>query len=384
MSTWLSLLAGAVLGAFASLVVAVYLQDRWKASSDRRRRLRRTRAISQSWSESDGPITIAGIPTSVYLIEGDGFLVIEPQNARVDIRSTRAELPVLVMTAREKVARQLTASSRSKNQTVSSWNSPNMIALTGYHISRTAQREDAMVHLEACLNDYATFAATVLRLDEEINKSDTQGEHVPTTLRREFLSTPAAVAESVRRPLPFLANGVGIMLLAFTDDDKVLLVHRRLESRARPGECDVTVVEGIDANFDSGGAGRLDIYATAVRGCREELGVDVSAADVSILAFGVDMTYYQWNFLGLVDIRLAADEVIARHGMHAKDRWEGKLEPVKVDPVNVFERLRQDKIWDCGLVTTYLALCKKCGVHTTREAADKVFGFRDRKRPWQR
>jgi hypothetical protein len=40
---------------------------------------------------------------SVYLIEGDGFLVIEPQNARVDIRSTRVELPALVMTAREKV-----------------------------------------------------------------------------------------------------------------------------------------------------------------------------------------------------------------------------------------------------------------------------------------
>ena len=384
MSTWLSLLAGAVLGAFASLVVAVYLQDRWKASTDRRRRLRRTRAISRSWSESDGPITIAGIPTSVNLIEGDGFLVIEPQNARVDIRSTRAELPALVMTAREKVARQLTASSRNKKQTVSSWNSRSMIALTGYHISRTSEGEDATVHLEACLSDYATFAATVLRLDEEIDEPYTQGERASTTLRREFLSTPAAVAESVRRPLPFLANGVGIVLLAFTDDDKVLLVHRRLESCARPGECDVTVVEGIDANFDSGGAGRLDIYATAVRGCQEELGVDVSASDVSILAFGVDMRYYQWNFLGLVDIRLIADEVIARHAMHAKDRWEGKLEPVKLDAVSIFERLRQDKIWDCGLVTTYLALCKKCGVRTTREASDKVFGFRDRKPPWQR
>ena len=144
------------------------------------------------------------------------------------------------------------------------------------------------------------------------------------------------------------------------------------------------MVEGIDANFDSGGAGQLDIYATAVRGCREELGVDVSASDVGILAFGVDMTYYQWNFMGLVDIRLTADEVIARHAMHAKDRWEGKLEPVELDAVSVFERLRQDKIWDCGLVATYLALCKKCGVRTTRDASDKVFGLRDRKPPWQR
>ena len=384
MSTWLSLLAGAVLGAFASLAVAVYLQDRWKASSDRRRRLRRTKAIGRAWTESDGPITIAGIPTSMYLIEGDGFLVIEPQNVRVDIRSTRAELPALVVMAREKVAKQLATSRRNEDHSVSSWNSANMIALTGYHISRTAEREDATVHLKACLNDYATFSATVLRLDEEIDKPDAHGGRVSTTLRREFLPTPAAVIESVRRPLPFLANGVGVALLAFTDDDKVLLVHRLLESRARPGECDVTVVEGIDANFDSGGDGRLDIYATAVRGCREELGVEVSAADVSILAFGVDATYYQWNFLGLVDIGLTANEVMAQHAMHAKDRWEGKLEPIKLDAVSIFERLRQDKIWDCGLVTTYLALCKKCGVRTTREAADKVFGFRDRKPPWQR
>jgi hypothetical protein len=235
MSFWLSLFAGAVLGAFASLLVAVYLQDQWKASSDRRRRLRRTKAISRSWSGIDGPITIAGLPTSVHLIEGDGFLVIEPQNVRVDVRSTRVELPALVMMAREKAAKQLTASSQGKKQTVFSWNSPNMIALSGYHISRTREREDATVHVEAYLNDYATFAATVLRLDEEIDGLDKNGEPVSTTIRREFLPTPAAVAESVRRPLPFLANGVGVALLAFTDDNKVLLVHRRLESRARPG-----------------------------------------------------------------------------------------------------------------------------------------------------
>ena len=250
MSTWLSLLAGAVLGAFASLAVAVYLQDRWKASSDRRRRLRRTKAIGRAWTESDGPITIAGIPTSMHLIEGDGFLVIEPQNVRVDIRSTRAELPALVVMAREKVAKQLATSRRNEDHSVSSWNSANMIALTGYHISRTAEREDATVHLKACLNDYATFSATVLRLDEEIDKPDAHGGRVSTTLRREFLPTPAVVIESVRRPLPFLANGVGVALLAFTDDDKVLLVHRLLESRARPGECDVTVVEGIDGVAD--------------------------------------------------------------------------------------------------------------------------------------
>jgi hypothetical protein len=384
MSAWLSLLIGAVLGAFVSLLAAVYLQDHWKESSDRRRRLRRTRAIVKSWIEDDGPIAIAGIPTSVYLVDGDGHLVIEPQNVRIDIRSTRAELPMAVSVAKEKLVRQLAASARSNKHIVSSWNSTNMIALTGYRISRTAEREDSTLHLEACLSDYATFAATVLRLDEEIGTSGTQDERVSTTLRRAFLPTNDAVIDSIRRPLPFLANGVGIALLAFTDDDKVLLTRRRLESRARPGECDVTVVEGIDANFDAGGSGKLDIYATALRGCREELGVDISTNDVSILAFGVDMTYYQWNFMGMVDIKLTADEVIAQHALHAKDRWEGKIEYVKLDAATVFEGMRQNKIWDCGLVTAYLALSKKCGARQTREAAEKVFGLPNRKAPWHR
>lgn len=384
MSAWLSLLIGTVLGAFVSLLAAVYLQDRWKESSDRRRRLRRSRAITKSWVDEDGPITIAGIPTSVYLVEGDGYLVIEPQNIRIDIRSTRAELPVAVSAAREKIVRQLAASARSDKHRVSPWNSVNMVALTRYRITRTAQREDSALHLEACLSDYATFAATVLRLDEEVNISGPHDERASTTLRGEFFPTTTAIVKSIRRPLPFLANGVGIALLAFTDDGKVLLTHRRLESRARPGECDVTVVEGIDADFDSAGSGRLDIYSTALRGCREELGVDISTTDVSVLAFGVDMTYYQWNFLGMVDIKLTADQVIAQHALHAKDRWEGQLEPVELDPVNVFKRMRQEKIWDCGLVTAYLALSKKCGAGSTRAAAEKVFGLPNRKAPWHR
>lgn len=384
MSPWLSLLIGAVLGAFLGLLASVYLQDRWKDSSDRRHRLRRSREISRTWIEEDGPIAIAGILTSVYLVEGDGYLVIEPQNIRIDVRSARAELPIVVSASREKLVRQLAASSRSDKHMVSPWNSPNMVALARYRITRTADREDSALHLEARLNDYATFAATVLQLDEEIGMSNSTGESISTTLRREFFPTTAEIVKSIRTPLPFLANGVGVTLLAFTDDNKVLLTHRRMESRARPGECDVTVVEGIDAGFDSIGSGRVDIYSTALRGCREELGVDISTSDVSILAFGVDMNYYQWNFMGMLDIKLTADEVIAQHALHAKDRWEGKLEPVNRDPASVFERMRQEKIWDCGLVTAYLALSKKCGTGPTRSAAEKVFGLPNQKAPWHR
>src|SRR5258708_8730497 len=352
-------LAGVILGSVASLACAVYFQDPWKAIVDRHSRLRRARAISRVHVEDQGPITIAGNLTTVYLVEGNGQMVLEPKNVAVSLRSARALLPELVVAARDKVKRQLAASSHRSNQRVFSWNSTSMVALSDYKISRSLAREDPVIRLETCITDYATFAATVLQLDKEIEKPIGQDDHLLSTLRREFFPTAASITKSVRDPLPFLANGVGVMLLGFTDDNKVLLGRRHHESRARPGERDVSVVEGMDSNFDSDGTDRLDIYLTAVRGCPEELGITVAPEDISILGFAVDMTYYQWNFLGLVETRSTAAEVVANQILHAKDRWEGKLEPGDLDPARIFERLQQDKIWALGLITIYLALCKR-------------------------
>src|SRR6266540_3744560 len=81
----------------------------------------------------------------------------------------------------------------------------------------TRSRGNWQLRLEA-MSEYATFAATVLHLDDEIDISPAGGKRSVTTLRQKFFPSDMAIIESVRRPLPFLANGVGITLLAFTDD----------------------------------------------------------------------------------------------------------------------------------------------------------------------
>jgi hypothetical protein len=384
MSNIIFLLLGVALGAAASLLTAVYVQDRWKETAERRSRLRRAKAIMRSRTEDGGPITIAGNQTTVYLVEGDGEMVFEPKNLTINLRSTQVGLPTIVAHAREKVKRNLAEAARRPGQTVAPWNSPSMIALHSYRMSRTAQREDASLLLETSINDYATFAATVLQLDANITKPEGSTGETATTLRREYFPSASSISENVRHPLPFLANGIGVMLLAFTDDNKALLGRRRQASRARPAERDVSVVEGMDANYDSDHPGKLNVYTTAVRGCQEELGITVSPDEVQVLAFGVDTKYYQWNFLGLVETRHSADEVLEFQMLHAKDRWEMKLEAVEIDPVSIFERLRQDKVWDLGLVTIYYALCRKCGVRPVQRAAEKVFGVPLSKAPWQR
>ena len=228
------------------------------------------------------------------------------------------------------------------------------------------------MNLDMSVSDYATFAATVLSLDSEIKKDAAGGLASPTTLRREYLQTSTEVSSAVRKPLPFLANGVGVVLLAFTDDGNVILTRRRDSSRARPRQRDVSVVEGIHTTHDATGSGRVDVYLTAIRACREELGVSVTNNDVQLLGFGVDMKYYQWNFFGSVELRCTTDEAMELHAMNAKDRWEGQFEAVVAEPGVVFEQLRSDGAWDTAMITAYLAFCKRIGVTRTRQAAAKV------------
>jgi len=214
----------------------------------------------------------------------------------------------------------------------------------------------------------------VLSLDSEIETVTRDGLKGQTTLRREYFPTPAAVSRAVIKPVPFLANGVGVVLLAFTDDEKVILTRRRDSSRARPGQRDVSVVEGIHAIHDASGTNRVDVYLTAIRACREELGVSVTNNDVQLLGFGVDMKYYQWNFFGIVELGCPSNEAMELHAMNAKDRWEGQLEATAANPVTVFEHLYKDGAWDTALIATYLAFCKRIGVAQTRQAAARVFG----------
>ncbi|HEV2782158.1 MAG TPA: NUDIX domain-containing protein [Actinophytocola sp.] len=374
------LVAGVVLGGFVSLVLTVRFEDRWKARLRRRGNARLAGAVRRMRAEADGPVHVAGFATSVYLVEGDGELVLEPEDIRIRLRGGRAELPGDVVSLRDRVVKELRAARRASVGVAPSWDSRSLVALRGYRIARAGVREDARITLDVTRVDYATFAATVLRLDAEF-----EWNGVPTTLRRAYLQAPTLERRAVAQPVPFLANGVGIALVAFTDDDRLLLARRRVNTSARGGERDVGVVEGMHADLDlAARGGGLNPYETAVRGCREELGVNVEPADVRLLGFAVDMAYYQWNFVGFVELRKTSDEVLEAQRLHAKDRWEAKLEPVAIDPEVVFTRIRHDGMWDMGLVATYLALCTRCGVGAVARAAERVLGSRPARPPWRR
>jgi hypothetical protein len=368
------LVAGAILGAFAGLLLSVYYQNRWETGVDRRRRRRQARTIGEIRDAADGAVTLGGRTTSVHLIEGDGESVFEPAQVTVHLREISYDLPEPVVAAKKRASRKLSGRAPVRGSTVASWNSRTLVALSGYRSSRSATDESISLHLETTRTDYATFAATVLNLDQEFFYQDKAGRRVAAVLRQLYFPTRAHVDDAVRHPVPFLANGLGVLLLLFTDDNKVILTRRRESSFARPGERDVSVVEGMHASHDAIGGGRLDVVGSAIRGCREELGLEVTRGDVRLLALAVDMKFYQWSFFGLVDARCSANEVLQRHSLHAKDRWEGRLEVLAAEPAVVLERLKADGAWDAALVCAYLAFCSRAGFSATRNAAERVFG----------
>jgi hypothetical protein len=377
---WVMLLSGAVIGAVISIVLAV-TWDRLVAGVQRRKGLWKARRVARAVGR--GPIHVAGRSTAVHMVEGDGRLILDRAHVIVNLRSSMTDLPPLVEARREQVGMELAR--RDSSGPVKPWDSPDLVALNAYRISRTAHGEHAVLELDCSTTDYATFAATVLSLDEEvIQVGDQDGEstgsaHTTTTLRSEYLQGDL-VEKAVDHPIPFLANGLGVALLCFTGDGQVILTRRRTEARARPGGYDVSVVEGFNCAYDADGTSRLSVFRTCVRGAEEELGLAVDASDITLLGFVVDMDFYQWNIVGTLDTRLTASEVLAAQRLHAKDRWEGRVVSVPAEPAAVFRRLRDEEAWDTALVTAYLAFCHKQGIEVTHAAAQRIFPHGQAKR----
>lgn len=359
-----------ILGGVVGLFIGVYFEESLTSWKARWTRSRRVRAVRRGIGGADGAVWIGGRQTRVHLVEGDGGAVLEPPHVTINVESSPANLRPLVQAERESAQRsitdrQLTAAGAT------SWNSDALVRLIRYRIIRTPTAEEPAMNLDVAKSDYATFVATILSLGEDKEITTPAGQ---TTLRREFrLDEPENEDKAVMQPIAELSHGLGLVLLAITEDNKALLARRRSTSRARPDERDASVVEGMHIEKDATEPARLSVYQTAVRGCREELGVDVAHSDVCILGFGVDLRYYQWNFVGLVKLRYTAQEALSRHALHARDRWEGRIEPLQLDPVLIFQRLRTDGIWDMGLVAIYLALCRQLGAERVQKAALKVF-----------
>ncbi|GGJ74565.1 hypothetical protein GGR02_000674 [Anoxybacillus voinovskiensis] len=91
----------------------------------------------------------------------------------------------------------------------------------------------------------------------------------------------------------------------------------------RPGELDIGIVEAVHPHQDRDPIGQgPDLFSTAIRGGKEELGIEISKNDVKFLGFGVDEQYYQWNIIGFVQCHETIEEIVSQRTRGISGKWE--------------------------------------------------------------
>lgn len=184
-------------------------------------------------------------------------------------------------------------------------------------------------------------------------------------------------------PAEHLASGVGVAICVFCDGGKrIVLGQRSLRENFRKGEFDIAVVEGIRPTANVNADGLIDAYGVVFRALDEELGTDRCEQefgkplkefilDAAIFEIGLDMKFYQWNFLAYVVTGLKFHEV-EQLWHRAKDRKENqRLTSIPATREDAARFLIEHNIWSCGCA---------CMLHSLEIVNGKEFAAVDKGR----
>jgi len=360
----MEILISALVGGIVGLIISLVFEE--PLTTARRRFIRWFRTLTyrnRLTVRKPETFTLGEITTSFLVIDGDGEFAYTPETIRCRVEDGPVTLPSEIQTLRSAIEEREKAK-KEKGQSYH-WNGP-LYALERYAISRTVPDENLEVAFTFRPTDYYTFQATIASLDQNLLKPP-----ATLTLRQKYLQT-----QNLAQPIPFLANGFGVVLVIVTGDRKLILSHRQNVTGARAGELDVSVVEGVHPTLDRSNEYRgPDLYRTAIRGAQEELGIALVQEEITLLGFGVDTEYYQWNILGVARISDTAERALESRKRGTGGKWEIRtIEVIDSDPRVVLNHVKQEKIWATGLVAIYWALVHEYGRKKVDAVAEEVFG----------
>lgn len=304
--------------------------------------------------------SLAGRSLPFLVVDGDGDMAYRPHTLTCVLDPQPIEFPASVQALREAIARR--EADKSHADVPHLWNGPQ-VGLKRYVIGRTVPDEEMELRLVLHRSDYYTFQATVLSLDTALPDG--------STLRNRHLSPPAA------EPVPFLAIGLGVALVLITRDEKFVLCCRSTNSGARANELDVSVVEGVHLDHDrSTHHAGPDLYKTAVRGAKEELGIELPREDICFLGFGVDLDYYQWNVIGFARLAVTSEELMVNRTRGSSGKWENRdIQFVDTNPDAVWIFLRNRRLWATAWVALYWAMVREYGRRKVEKSASENIGY---------
>jgi transcriptional regulator with XRE-family HTH domain len=204
---------------------------------------------------------------------------------------------------------------------------------TGYRLasfsvsSRTRDVEDCRLVLHFTPTTYFRMLVTDQRLDVPL----TSGGRTYTLRERYAQHADLRIA-----PVPELAThwGVGISVVTA---DRQILVAQRGNTAVDPHVFFPAMAEGASRHHDAAANGAPDHDHIAVRGMREELGIEIEPDQLTWLSFGANSFLCEYGLIGRVDTDMTAAEIEVRRTTGAgKDTWETRhLHAVPFSPVDV-------------------------------------------------
>ncbi len=360
----MEILISSLVGGIIGLILGVVFEE--PLTTIKKSLVKRVRIIfSRKRLVIQGPATFAlgNLKTAWLVIDGNGELAYTPETIKCRVEINPITLPPEIQSLRTSIE-TCESMEKEKGQNYK-WNGP-LYALERYAIGRTVPDENLEVVFTFRPTDYFTFQATVASLDVNLSKPP-----ATLTLRQKYLQN-----QDLSQPLPFLANGFGVVLVIITGDQKIILSRRQDSSGMRPGEVDVSVVEGLHPTLDRSIKQRTpDLYHAAIRGTQEELGIELVQDDITFLGFGVDVEYYQWNILGMARTSDTATQILERRKRGGGGKWELKtLEIIDSNPKVVLSYIQKEKIWSTAIVAIYWALVHEYGKKQVDKIAKEIFG----------
>lgn len=166
--------------------------------------------------------------------------------------------------------------------------------------------------------------------------------------------------EDPKDVLTHLTSGVGVAVNIVCARDNSIVIGQRQNVNFRRDEFDVAVVEGIRPTANVNRLGRIDLSGVVRRALDEEIGLKYSQIalkrepgtlikDLRVVGFGVDLRYYQYNFLCNVILDAEFSDVSAMWA-YATDRKENKkLHSWPAVLKDVIQRMKTNDIWSSGV-----------------------------------
>lgn len=335
MTTVVVFAVGATAGAFVELVVTILFED--KARLWYRRIGRTWKWIASRLKTRDYPLSqelfqIGKWITNCIVLEGYGERYYSSYRIACQIDSDSLELPSDLALLREKITRQQEELGRRQG-TPAYYNGP-MVAFVDYSITRTTIYEDPLLYLRFKPTDYYTFLATALSLREAVPAEN----GLSTTVFAKYLSTT-----DFKRPVPFVATSFGVNLAVVTGDGYLVGARRGHRGLSHYRDhLQVPVCESVHPLMDAISGSNLDVYRTAVRGAKEELGIEVQSRDVRFFSLCVDTTWYLYGLTGVIYAETyTKHDIISRRSVGLKDKWEAtELFFIRLNPKDVVLTLR--------------------------------------------